>query len=200
MIPLAICSLSAVTIIILKWMALRRENVLPTALVAEMERLPFGANPNALTPFAAANPSALATLTQVSISHVSLPKVENSQMVETAARREMLKLESGLGALELIVGISPLLGLLGAVAGLVKVFSNLGSGQIAADTLGVALGIAEALNTTIFGLAIAIPTLIAYTYFNKRVESLSVEMESLLAGLLTKSYAPSSSRYEIRTS
>jgi hypothetical protein len=90
--------------------------------------------------------------------------------------------------LELIVGISPLLGLLGAISGLVNVFSNLGTGKAAADTVGVALGIAEALNTTIFGLSIAIPTLIVYTYFAKKVEAMSVEMESLMADLLSKCY------------
>jgi biopolymer transport protein ExbB len=90
--------------------------------------------------------------------------------------------------LELIVGISPLLGLLGAISGLVGVFSNLGTGQTAADTVGVALGIAEALNTTIFGLAIAIPTLVVYTYLSRKVGSLAVEMETLAADLLAKCY------------
>ena len=69
-----------------------------------------------------------------------------------------------------------------------NVFSGLGGGKNTADTAGVAVGIAEALNTTIFGLAIAIPTLIAYTYFTKRVEVMSVEMESLMADLLSKCY------------
>ena len=106
-----------------------------------------------------------------------------------------MRLERGLGALELIVGISPLLGLLGAISGLVGVFSDLGAnGGLdgpAADTGGVALGIAEALNTTIFGLAIAIPTLVVYTFFNRRVERLAVEMEGLLASLLTKCFPES---------
>ena len=69
------------------------------------------------------------------------------------------------------------------------VFSNLGAGQSAQDTAGVALGIAEALNTTIFGLAIAIPTLVVYTFFARRVEALAVEMESLIASLMSKCYA-----------
>ena len=58
----------------------------------------------------------------------------------------------------------------------------------------MALGIAEALDTTIFGLAIAIPTLIAYTYFAKRVEVMAVEMESLMADLLSKCYYQRASR------
>ena len=73
---------------------------------------------------------------------------------------------------------------------MVGVFSNLAAagGESANNTAGVALGIAEALNTTIFGLAIAIPTLIVYTFLTRRVERLAVEMESMMAGLLSKCY------------
>ena len=90
--------------------------------------------------------------------------------------------------MELIVGIAPLLGLLGAVSGLVHLFSNFGAvgGQV--DNARIAAGIAEALNTTIVGLTIAIPTLCCVTYFNKRVEALSVELEELTAELITKCY------------
>ena len=132
-------------------------------------------------------------LTRVALGHLRVPRGENTEAVQTAARREIMRLEGGLAVLELIVGISPLLGLLGAISGLVNVFSNLG-GKINQDTAGVALGIAEALNTTIFGLAIAIPTLIAYTYFAKRVEVMAVEMESLMADLLSKCYYQRPSR------
>ena len=58
----------------------------------------------------------------------------------------------------------------------------------------MALGIAEALNTTIFGLAIAIPTLIVYTFLTRRVERLAVEMESLVASLQTKCYGDDPTR------
>ena len=78
---------------------------------------------------------------------------------------------------------------------MVGVFSDLGANggldNPAADTGGVALGIAEALNTTIFGLAIAIPTLVVYTFFNRRVERLAVEMESLLSSLISKCFPES---------
>ena len=125
----------------------------------------------------------------MALEHLRWPKAENVEAIQTAARRETLRLESGLGGLELIVGIAPLLGLLGAVSGLVHLFSNFGTaaaGQV--DNARIAAGIAEALNTTIVGLTIAIPTLCFVTYFNKRVEALSVEMEELLAELLTKCY------------
>src|SRR2546428_405238 len=93
-----------------------------------------------------------------------------------------------------IVAIAPLLGLIGAVSGLVHVFSNLGLSSGAADTRQIALGIAEALNATVFGLSIAVPTLIAFSYFSKKVEVMSVEMETLVVELISKCYYGRSSR------
>jgi biopolymer transport protein ExbB len=194
MIPLAICSLVAVTIALLRGFALRRETVLPAVVENEIERFQPGGNPEQLGRLVGDDPAALSSLTRTAISHLRVSRAENTEAVQTRARREIMRLESGLAVLELIVGISPLLGLLGAISGLVHVFSNLGSSKVAAETAGVALGIAEALNTTIFGLAIAIPTLIAYTYFARKVEGMAVEMESLMADLLSKCYYRKSAR------
>jgi biopolymer transport protein ExbB/TolQ len=67
------------------------------------------------------------------------------------------------------------------------VFSNIGSGTMSTtDLKGIASGIGEALSTTIVGLAIAIPALVAFSYFSRRVERLAVEMESLLTDLIEK--------------
>ena len=188
MIPLALCSLVAMTIVLLRLFALRRESVLPRVVENEIERFQPGASAEQLARLVGDDPSALSTLTRVALGHLRASRMETTEAVQTAARREIMRIEGGLAVLELIVGISPLLGLLGAISGLVNVFSGLGKGQTAGDTAGVALGIAEALNTTIFGLAIAIPTLIAYTFFAKRVEAMAVEMESLMADLVSKCY------------
>ena len=109
--------------------------------------------------------SSLARIARVALQHLRGPRSENIEAVETRARHEMVILERGLIVLEIITGIAPLLGLIGAVSGLVHVFSHLGLGTGAADTKAIALGIAEALNATVFGLSIAVPTLIAFSYF-----------------------------------
>ena len=190
MVPLALCAVWAVVVTIQRFLALRRELVMPRFLKAAIERLTPGTDTGHLAQLAERSPAALARITQAALAHLDYPKDENTAAVQAAARRELMRLERGLSVLELIVGISPLLGLLGAISGLVNVFSNLAAegGQAASNTAGVALGIAEALNTTIFGLAIAIPTLIVYTFLTRRVERLAVEMESMMAGLLTKCY------------
>jgi biopolymer transport protein ExbB len=108
----------------------------------------------------------------------------------------MIVLERGLIVLEIITGIAPLLGLIGAVAGLVRVFSALGISTGASNTQAIALGIAEALNATVFGLSIAVPTLIAFSYFSKKIEVMSVEIETLVVELIGKCYYGRVSRDE----
>ncbi len=191
MVPLAACALAAVVISILRVRALQRERVLPRFLRAAIEKLTPGTDVGHLWRLVDENPAALARITRAGLQNLDQSRDETTDAVQVAARREVMRLEGGLSALELIVGISPLLGLLGAISGLVGVFSDLGANgglDGAADTGGVALGIAEALNTTIFGLAIAIPTLVVYTFFNRRVERLAVEMESLLSSLISKCF------------
>src|ERR1700720_3712812 len=130
--------------------------------------------------------SSLARITRVALQHLRGPRSENVEVVQTRARHEMVRLEKGLIVLEVIVGIAPLLGLFLPVSGLVSVFSHLGLSSGAADTRQIALGIAEALNPTVFGLSIAVPTLVAFSYFSKKVEVMSVEMETLVVELITK--------------
>ena len=195
MVPLAACAVAAVGITLIRLRALQRERVLPRFLRAAIEKLTPGTDVGHLWNLADENPAALARITRAGLLEIDQSREASADAIQTAARREVVRLERGLSALELIVGISPLLGLLGAISGLVGVFSDLGANGgrdgPAADTGGVALGSAEALNTTIFGLAIAIPTLVVYTFFTRRVERLAVEMEGLLSSLLTKCFPES---------
>ncbi len=192
--PLLACSIVAVTTIILRGIALREKNVMPLVIQSEIERLAPGASPERLMRIVSHDESSLARITRVALQHLRGPRSENVEVVETRARHEMVRLEKGLIVLEVIVGIAPLLGLIGAVSGLVHVFSHLGLSSGAADTRQIALGIAEALNATVFGLSIAVPTLIAFSYFSKKVEVMSVEMETLVVELISKCYYGRSSR------
>lgn len=186
--PLLICSMVSGTVIILRGIALRRKNVMPLVVESEIERLLPGGSPERLTRVVSDDPSSLARIARVALQHLRAPRSENVEAVETRARHEMIVLERGLIVLEIITGIAPLLGLIGAVSGLVHVFSHLGLGAGSADTKAIALGISEALNATVFGLSIAVPTLIAFTYFSKKVEVMSVEMETLVVELISKCY------------
>ena len=186
--PLLACSIVSLTTIILRTLALREKNVLPLEIESEMERLVPGTSPERLARIVHHDPSSLARIVRVALAHLRWPRSENVEAVQTRARYEMVRLERGLVVLEVIIGIAPLIGLIGTVSGLVHVFASLGLSAGAADAKRIALGISEALNCTVFGLGIAVPSMVAFVYFSKKVEVLSVEMESLVTDLLSKCY------------
>ena len=186
--PLLVCSIVAVTTIIVRSFALREKNVLPLVIESEMERLVPGASPERLARIVHHDPSSLARIVRVALQHLRWPRSENVEAVQTRARHEMVRLERGLVLLEVITGIAPLIGLIGTVSGLIHVFASLGLSAAAADAKQIARGISEALSCTIFGLGIAVPALVAFVYFSKKVEVMSVEMESLVTDLLSKCY------------
>jgi biopolymer transport protein ExbB len=100
----------------------------------------------------------------------------------------MTLLERGLVVLEIIVGIAPLLGLVGTIYGLITLFGGMTTAATAADAAKFAAGISLALNATLLGLLIAIPALVGWSYYNKKVENLGIEMASLCEEFLRKHY------------
>ena len=127
MVLLLICSVVSLTVMILRGLALRRNMVMPEAIEQEIENLQPGDDTDAIVKLARlvrSDESPLARIAQVGLQHLQWPKSENIEAVQTKARHEVVHLESGLFILEIIVGIAPLLGLLGAVSGLVSVFAD----------------------------------------------------------------------------
>jgi biopolymer transport protein ExbB len=99
--------------------------------------------------------------------HLDWTKEANVDAVETRARHEVVRLERGLVVLEIVVGIAPLLGLVGTIYGLILLFAELGSTGMT-DNSVLAKGISLALNATMLGLITAIPALVAWSYYNKK--------------------------------
>ena len=186
--PLLACSIVTVTTIVLSILTLREKKVLPLVIESEIERLVPGGSSERLMRVVNNDNSSLARITRSALQHLRWPRSENIEFAQTRARAELVRLERGLIVLEVVTGIAPLIGLIGTVSGLVQVFSGLGLSTGAADTKAVALGISMALNCTIFGLSIAVPSLIAFSYFSKKVEVLSVQMESIVSDLIAKCY------------
>jgi biopolymer transport protein ExbB len=197
MIPLLMCSFFGFAVILLRGMALRRKIIIPPHLEKAIDDLQPGDESEAivrLSRLVRGDESPLSRVIQVVLQHLQWPKAENIEAVQTRARHEIVRMERGLVILEIIVGIAPLLGLLGAVSGLVTVFANFGQSATINDPRGIAKGISEALSTTVVGMAIAVPTLIGYSYFSKKIEMMAAEMESLVADLLAKCYYQKSRR------
>ena len=133
------------------------------------------------------NPSPLSRLLVLAEKHRHWPRAENTSALETSARHEVSRMERGLVVLEIVVGVAPLLGLVGTVYGLISMFASVGASGLG-EPSSVGRGIAYALNATLFGLLTAIPSLIAWSYYSKKVEHLAVEMAALCDNFLRQVY------------
>jgi biopolymer transport protein ExbB len=108
------------------------------------------------------------------------PRPQNKEAIEDASLYEIPKLERNLSALATIAHISPLLGLLGTVTGMVRCFQTIQAKATSFHPVSpgdLAGGIWEALLTTVFGLIVAIPTFVAYNYLVNRINNFILEME-----------------------
>jgi biopolymer transport protein ExbB len=133
------------------------------------------------------NPSPLSRLLLLAGQRRNWPKGENASALETAARQEVALMERRLVILEIVVGVAPLLGLFGTIFALILLFSRMGV-QGMNDSTTLSQGIALALNATLLGLLAAIPSLAAWSYYNKKVEGFAVEMASVCEQFLIGQY------------
>lgn len=186
---LILTSIAGATFIIERGLALRWKKVIPPEVEDAVEQCATkdGDGLAAVEHICRAHPSPMSRLLLQAKEHLDWPKQENVDAIETRARHEVIRLERGLVVLEIIVGIAPLMGLVGTLHGLISLFASLGAAGIS-DNSAMAKGISIALNTTLMGLIVAIPSLIAWSYYNKRVETLAVEMESVCEQFLRCQY------------
>ena len=183
MVLILLCSIVALSVAIWKALALRAKHTAPADLT---EILATGAAGNAAAA-ASASPSALGRVAHYAATGEFRSREDAQEAVAASAREEILQLESGIPTLEVVITIAPLLGLLGTASGLVTVFSGLGGAVdgAAADPTTIARGISEALGTTIAGLAVAVPAVVAHSYFARKIERLAARMEVLLGRLVS---------------
>ena len=183
MIPLGITAIAGTTAILYKFLSLSRRRVIPDDLarkVINFQELAAADRTEPVLKEFETGESTLARLAAVAVRHRGKPQSDIILAVEASAREESSRLHAGIGVLDIVITVAPLLGLLGTASGLVTIFQGLSD---AANHLAIAHGIAEALNTTIFGLAIAVPCVVAHGYFTRRIEVLTARLESLLADL-----------------
>ncbi|MES2474301.1 MAG: MotA/TolQ/ExbB proton channel family protein [Verrucomicrobiota bacterium] len=192
MVPLAITSVVGLMAILYKALSLSSQRVVPPKLAREVEefqqRILADKTDAVLKEFEKGD-STLARISAIAVKHRGKPRAEITHAVESAAREETVHLHAGIGVLDTIITVAPLLGLLGTASGLVTIFQGLGDN---ADHLAIARGISEALTTTIVGLAIAVPCVIAHGYFTRRIETLTARLETLLSHLSTVCEKPAS--------
>ena len=184
---LGFTSVVGLAFIVERALALRWGRVVPSRITDALAAFKPRSDLKGLRRVCEQRPSPLGRLVLLAVDHLDWPKEENVDALQTAARHEIVRLERGLVVLEVIVGIAPLLGLVGTIAGMMSVFNDLGQTDLNNATK-LAQGIALILRATLAGLLIAIPSLVAWSYFSKKVEVFAVEMEALCDEFIRKVY------------
>ena len=176
MIPLAACSVLALWVILDRAWNLRRDRVVRPEIVGAIDGLRDAGDLTHAREVCRRYPGPFSTIVQVALDNHAESREEIRERVEVQGRQEIAALERGLGALETVAGIAPLLGLLGTVLGMIEVFEIV-SRQGAGQAQSLSGGIAEALITTATGLFIGIPALVFYNYFTGKAERLVLDIE-----------------------
>src|SRR6266700_7651725 len=156
---LTLTSVVSLAFIVERGFVLRWRRVVPPEIEAAVESCQTSEDVPMLKRVCQQHNSPMSRLLLLAAEHLHWPKADNVDAIQTRARHEMTRLERGLVVLEIIVGIAPLLGLVGTIAGMKGLFGDIGQAGLT-EASRLAQGIALILNATLWGLLIAIPSLI----------------------------------------
>jgi len=176
MIPILGCSVVAAAIIIERLWTLQQKRVLPDNLSRTVWKWVDKKQLNEKNIKALDESSPLGAILAAGLMNRDRDRVVMKERIEDIGRHVIHDLERFLTSLGTIAAITPLLGLLGTVIGMIKVFAAITTHGVG-DPSVLAQGISEALITTGAGLSVAIPALIGYRYLSSRVDSLVIQME-----------------------
>ena len=183
MIPIGLCSLIALTVIIERLTTLRRKRVIPPAFMPGLKKVLNGkpGDTEAALGYCRRSSSAVANVLAAGIRKIdrcSPEVIEKS--IEEAGEREVLKLRKHLRALSVIASVTPLMGLLGTIIGMITAFQTVAvSGEALGKTEMLAGGIYQAMITTAAGLSVAIPVLICYHWLSAAIDTLVADIDHM---------------------
>jgi len=191
--PILACSAIAIAIVLERFWSLRRQTVLPENLGDEVRAWATSSrlDPAHIQQLRMNSPLGELLASALDVRH--RPREQIKERVEDVGRHVMHQMERFLNTLGTIAAVSPLLGLLGTVFGMIRMFLGILTHGVG-DANQLAGGIGEALITTAAGLCVAIPALMFYRYFRGRIAAYVVEMEkqaiALLDAMDTEAAAP----------
>ena len=157
-------------------MALKRGTVTPPKLIQQVETLASRPDLSSDVVQEVQKRSPLGRILAAGIVNRSQPRIVVKEALEEAGRHVVHELERHLNTLGTIAAVTPLLGLLGTVIGMIKVFAAITAYGVGDPTV-LAGGISEALITTAAGLSVGIPSLMFHRYFRGRINELTIDME-----------------------
>ena len=174
--PIILCSIVGLAIFLQKMWVLRSKNIIPEVFLEQLYRFLSQGKLGEAEVYARANSSSISRVALAALENSYKPKEELREEIEEAGRKETLELMRYAEGLGTISNVSTLLGLLGTISGMIKIFRVIADKPIV-NPPELAGGISEALYTTAFGLLVAIPAFIAYKYVVGRADELISLME-----------------------
>ena len=183
--PLALCSLIATVIIIERLIALRRSLVLPRQIIDVVEAIQPGKDLHMAVEICRRNPGVLSDVIRAGLENADQQWELMRDAVIDAGRQQAPAIERNLFWLQTVAQASPLLGLLGTVFGMIRMFSSVSLSGLG-DPQVLSRGISEAMLATAEGLCIGIPALVAYNYLSSRSDSLIAEIENQASRLVAR--------------
>jgi biopolymer transport protein ExbB len=180
MFPLGLCSVAALALAVERGLSLRRHRIIPEGFIERLKTKLTGKPEDiqSAVQFCEESQSPVGNIFKAGILNLARGDAFVEKAIEDAGAREVDRLKRSLRGLSAIASISPLLGLLGTVYGMIGAFQSTITVGVNKSEL-LAKGIYEALVTTAAGLTIAIPVLLVYLYFNSRVDALVDEIDDL---------------------
>jgi biopolymer transport protein ExbB len=178
MAPIILCSIALVGIVLERLWTLQRKRVLPQELIKKVSQLADANQVNAKVIDALEKNSPLGRVLAAALANRDRGREIMMERVEDTGRHVVHELERFVNSVGTIASISPLLGLLGTVTGIIAAFKGVMMGGMG-DPRVLAGGISEALICTAAGLTVAIPAYIAHRYLRGKVERIVVDMEKI---------------------
>ncbi len=170
--PLGLCSLLGIFVIFERGISLRIANILPKSLVDKVIVGQIDDPPE--------KESVLGRILEFFNQ-----RSQDADKIRAFTNLEVNRMERGLVILEIVTGAAPLLGLLGTVTGLVQVFANMSFETGVPEQTAFISGVALALTTTMIGLSVAIPSLVAYNIYQRRIDTYTVQLDAMIERLLS---------------
>jgi biopolymer transport protein ExbB len=183
MIPLGVLSMVAVAIIMERLWVLRRSNFLQISTVQTLSGLLASDKFRGSIDFCRRHPGPFSDLVIALVENRHAPYEELKEILEDTGRLQLMGLQRGLPALGTIAAGAPLLGLLGTVIGMIKIFAVVATAG-SSITEQLSSGISQALITTATGLVIAIPALFVHSYLESRALSILSDIEAQILDFL----------------
>ena len=177
MIPIALCSIIALAILIERLISLRKIQINARTFVLQVKNLLLRGKIQDAILLCKETPGPIAGITKAGLLKHNRSREEIKDAIEGAAKSEVFYLERYLGILGTIAAITPLVGFLGTVTGMIKAFMQVQSLGGNVDASVLAGGIWEALITTAAGLSVGIPALIIYNWLQAKVEHHVFQMQ-----------------------